>query len=173
MKTKIIFGCVLSALIILLLPAIPSVECKTVIDTNESIIIKELEKRRIAIEDLIEKIEKTQNNKFEEKRLDINDVSFFEKNCENIENSPIQPKLIITLILLRLIINFVAQIIGLGFTVIVMILNLIYNIIYIIISLPVSIVLYILNTLINIIDQIIITIIDIITPNNNLNKAFI
>lgn len=175
MNRKIIFGTLLSAFILLLLPLVPAVESNKILEANESSIINEIKQMGKEVKDLQLQIKNIDREELNERFKNIDQRELKEKINgiykdlkDTFEDPPAEPQFIIILTIIKTILRVIYLMISLGYTILSLILSLLYFIITFIISMPITIILALLGTLINIIDKIIETIRDIIFPGSQI-----
>ena len=178
-RGKIIFGSVLSVCLLLLLPSIPAVEYKVVTDSNEIDINDLISQIKINLDDIKGKLKDIDLKSLKEKlkKYDfekINDCEIKDLLCElekETKDQKSEPKCIIILSLIKLIIRIIKFIVSMGgfivssiVTIIFLIVFLIYLIIQSTLALIVFFIRLILWTIEGIIDSILNFIYDLLSP---------
>jgi hypothetical protein len=184
MKGKILFGSIFSVCILLLLPSIPAVEYKVAIDSNEIEVNGLMKIIQFDITDIKEKIKDIDHKELEENLKNVVFKSLKDKINDNdfqnminqldieINDQDSEPKFIIILSLIKLVLRIISFIVGFGGFLVKSIINIISLIIFVIIFIIqlvinsiLTLILSILSILILLIDTILQAIYDIISPN--------
>ena len=110
MKQKIIVVSILSVFILMVLPSIPAVEYDVAIKANESNLIDELQ--GIDVTDLKERIQKINIYKSREELKNIGVGSAIGGLKGKINDNPVQPQCIVTLMVLIILLKVLGGIIG-------------------------------------------------------------
>ena len=168
---KIIYVSILAIFILLTSQSISAVEYNFVSDENGIKAIQKIKDIEMGVNDLKEQLKNIDKVKLNEK---INVKEFKEKiektdlinllNELKYKNQPAEPKCIITLILIKIILKLTSTILNLGVNILLLIIDTMVVLIKLIIFVPYTIVQTIISMVIYIIDMILNTIFAIITP---------
>jgi len=173
MNKKIIFGTLISTVILLLLPSVSAVQSNKILRNDNKIIGNDLTEALEKLKDLKTSIKNGNIEKFDneyekiytkESKGKINDILKELKN--GLDNPKVQPQFTGILTFIKLILQTISLIVSLIYLPISIVLRIIFFVISFIISFPFRVVQFILNTLIKIIDNLI----DLLSGNSIIDK---